>query len=57
MGDVLNYFEWRGYGAEVWEGGLGDWAGTTGESEANYFEGFHGAVEDERVRAPPSRRE
>ena len=47
-----NYFERSGYDAEAWEGGFGDWAGTTGECEANGARKFYGAVEDECVLLP-----
>jgi hypothetical protein len=51
-GDVLGYFEGRGYGVEAGKGGMGDWSGTSGESEANCTGGFYGAVKDECVWPP-----
>ena len=47
-----NYFERSGYDAEAWEGGFGDWAGTTGECEANGARNFYGAVKDACVLPP-----
>ena len=37
---------------EAWEDGLGDWAGSTGESEPNGARIFRGAVENEYVWPP-----